>query len=435
MGSSWQTEFLLTCAPQPIAQRRNKMNNTDRAALGSSERTPSDHSSVFDAETFQHGEQPFNEYELPDRGAGTRLCTITERNSIQTLKTLPSVRTFQGRITSVEQSQLLPDIVGTANLRRRRCFSVDDIAKRVVGSSADLPEVPKKAQPPQKPPCRKATPPGFPRWPGDIDCSSERRERRRRSHYLTGLRWLRSNVISSRTGLETSLRRGRRYWRPPVSGHSTHRFADLSSHPFVAASDIDTLSPARQALRSVGEFTVPVTPSRATAKAAQRSAPLPANVRSHALAHRRLSMSLYSSHHIDQPARHQILNLCRRKLARVQVTRVNPSPRSVSHEVHSLDGAEPTIRPCHTALQPMDNQNQTSTGSGSALAGTNARTRTRSLPHLERHRPRTILHRMSAESRAVALQPTPDDHRPVMAHARTTPVQMPSNVNVLGCRA
>ena len=409
--------------------------------MGSSDPTPSDHSSVFDAETIQTGEQASNEYLLTDRSAGTRLCTITERNSIRTLKTLPSVRTFQGRIASVDREQILQDLAETGNVPRRRCFSVDDIVKRVVGSSVDLPEVPEKAWPPQEPPYRRRTPPGVPRWPGEIDYASDTHERRHWGAYLTSLRWLLPNGASSRTGRETDeirqRSRGRRYWRPPVSGHSTHRFAQLSSHPFVAAPDMDTFSPARRALTSVGEYNVPVTPSRAAAKAAQRSAALPVNVRSNALAHRstRLTMSLYPRHHIEQPTRREILNICRRKFTRVRVTRGIPSPRPVSHQAQtafSLDGSEPYFQPRLVPLDPRNNQSDTATGS--PLTRANAIARTRSLPQLREPRSISTPHRTPADSTAAAHEVASNHHRPVLAHAHTTPAQMPLSADP-GCRA
>lgn len=342
------------------------MRHIRRAAspsrLGSSDAVPSEHNSIFDGETVQDVGSVSSDCGLRDRSGGTRLCTITEQKSIQTLKTIPSVWTFQRRLASLEPP-LCQDRTQPPTGQRRRRFSADDILTRVLGnSSADLPETPRKAEPLFEPPFRRKTPPGYPRWPGEnntLDGTGQ-------SHFgwPSLMQWLRSHGPNrspldgqQQRRLQEEFARHRRRpngqrWRPPRSAHATHRFADLSSHPFASApSSHVPLTEAQRALRRVSENHIPVTPKRADTTAARRLAPLPANIRSNLSIGRRPDAVVPRStgDQLDGTSVQQGAKLCRHKLSKLKNGHGISSPVLLAHHgqsASSFDGTSPDI-PLH----------------------------------------------------------------------------------------
>ena len=187
---------------------------------------------------------------------GTRLFLISERNSVQTLKTMPSNRTFQRRILTWQPSQNTARQGGG----KRHCISLDESILRIqqnennvsIESSTDMMSsstsdegalrgrIVSPAWPPFRPPQRVETPEGIPRWPLEptgmpATLPSIRIVLFRYLHYgmASGVRFrdvcARMGLIRART---TPPNAQRAIWRPPVSGHGTARYNDLDTHPF-----------------------------------------------------------------------------------------------------------------------------------------------------------------------------------------------------------
>ncbi|SMR48774.1 unnamed protein product [Zymoseptoria tritici ST99CH_1A5] len=203
--------------PTPPLRKRSLHRLSSQLRIGSSEVSPSDHSSVFDAVPYSHSSRLSSGYlsdtddedgsslakdslqsilstyaspNLTNRSAGTKLFTISEQKSVPTLKTVPSNWTFQRRIVTTPP-QISHNVAEARQSRagHRRCFSVDENALQhhrgsevsttasltsdSVMQSGDRPaplRIPiRPVQPPFKPPERAQTPAGFPRWPGERD--------------------------------------------------------------------------------------------------------------------------------------------------------------------------------------------------------------------------------------------------------------------------
>lgn len=311
--------------------------------MGSSDAVPSEHNSICDGETVEDVGSASLEYGLRDRSGGTRLCTIKEQRSIQTLNTIPSVWTFQQRLTSLE-SQINGDGIERSPVQRRRCFSADDIFTRVLGSSsADLPETPRKAEPLYGPPFRRSTPPGYPRWPGERSLHRNNDIRQPPSSWSLIGQWLRNH--GQREATRRAGPSGERYWRPPTSAHSTPRFANLTSHPFASApAGCAPLTEAQRALRYASENHVPVTPMRADAAAFRRTATLPSHIRP------RLSSEIHldglearsTANQLGEVPIQQGIKLCRHKIKRLRSAHGISSPVLLAHHgqpASSFDGS------------------------------------------------------------------------------------------------
>lgn len=254
-------------------------------------------------------------------------------------------------------------------VQRWRRLSADDILAKVKflrSSSADLPDIPRRAEPLYDPPHRRHTPPGFPRWPGENETSARSDGLRRPlSNWPLLMQWLRAHtrICEAQDWQQQHLLReiarnrsrpsGERHWRPPRSAHSTHRFADLSSHPFASASPGHVaLTQSQRSLRYASENHVPVTPARAQARLAQRSAPLPSNLYSSSSSGR--SLRTLASHGTVQqgneiPAQ-STPKLCKHQLTKLKNTQAISAPvllahhgQSVSSLDGSLDGTSPEI--------------------------------------------------------------------------------------------
>lgn len=291
---------------------------------------------------------------LKDRSGGTRLCTITEQQSFRTLNTLPSVCTFQGRISPVE-FRAHEIYVEDRSIPRRRCFSADEVVKRATSSSVDLPEAPDRFEPTHGPPFRQNTPPGLPRWPNEAGVAENvtlRTQSGQRPSFFQNLRHrgigettieppISGQTMAARLSSRNSI--ASRHWRPPTSAHFTHRFSEISSHPFASAQDPDLFAKSRQALRYASESNVPVTPSRVATRAALRSAQLPAHM------HPRYSTGRGTGDvggvqpdntAFGSSVRH-LSRFCRHQLARIKINHGITTPQLIAHYGHraaSLDG-------------------------------------------------------------------------------------------------
>lgn len=143
-------------------------------------------------------------------------------------------------------------------VRQRHCFSLDETtdhrhhnaktfkltSDNTISSAERSPHrfrgpVPEPAQPPFQPPERVTTPDGLPSWRGQqadraaIELAI--RSARPRSIFQQ-LRSSSSRAFGHVFGLpgpQSELQQ--RMWRPPVSGHSTARFADIGVHPLANA--------------------------------------------------------------------------------------------------------------------------------------------------------------------------------------------------------
>ncbi|KAK3109960.1 hypothetical protein LTR53_016237, partial [Teratosphaeriaceae sp. CCFEE 6253] len=121
--------------------------------------------------------------------------------------------------------------------------------------------IPGPAEPPYDLPHRIKTPEGVPRWPRDVNAAEElpAPPRVSLSQYLrhgrgSGMRL--RDLFRQPAGAEQQTI-SRRPWRPPASGHSTARYADIRAHPFATAPT------ARRTLSAFNGNAVPVTPERA----------------------------------------------------------------------------------------------------------------------------------------------------------------------------
>lgn len=192
----------------------------------------------LDVQAKSEGSAQHETVRFVNRPNGTPLFTITEQKSLATLRTQISFASFRrnGSATLI-----------TASSGKLKAASVDDTVLYMTrngtsrntqaSSSLDVPssrEDPVRPwQPPFVPPHRVRTPDGVPHWPVNTRISFTRRLARTLSS---------STSLSPREGARLILRtlsseiRSRRgpqptIWRPPTSGHSTHRYDQPSRHP------------------------------------------------------------------------------------------------------------------------------------------------------------------------------------------------------------
>ena len=195
------------------------------------------------------------------------MSTITEQDSLTTLRPVGSGWKLQGRVISLQHPASVAALKiskkehGTSVGRRRQCISLDenDIShvrsrKRLLhSSSAQVPSsssdtsahlpayhAPKAVRPPFHPPERVKTPDGIPTWRGQqltAAAAQQLTPRPNNASLLQQLRFRGSRVfrhVFGPPGSWTAIQA--RPWRPPVSGHSLPRFAELELHPFSSAS-------------------------------------------------------------------------------------------------------------------------------------------------------------------------------------------------------
>jgi hypothetical protein len=194
----------LSASPPPQRQRQAPPKLSARLPqLGSSEGTPSEHSSVYDAGSFAtsfHASQPATDSDqdetltseggapdyvsphLRQHALGTKLSTITEQKSVQTLKMANSSDWNLPRHLGKLRAPTARDMARLRHLKRgrRRCVSFDQVIPPHRGlrsdtsqsSTSSLPENPphvRPAKPLHPPPVRCRTPTGLPRWPGKTE--------------------------------------------------------------------------------------------------------------------------------------------------------------------------------------------------------------------------------------------------------------------------
>lgn len=192
----------------------------------------------------------------------TQLSTIAEQNSYAISNSVPPDWIFQSPTTSrlhpMSTTTLKIDgSGGVENLRHwRQCVSLDDHAIRKLHqmaeerqiasddfsrSSEQSPQrgvlsVPEPVKAPFPPPERVKTPEGVLSWRGQQATGLLDRYRIPNSSSRLFIRQLRqrsSRVFSHIFGIPYhSAQTRERMWRPPVSGHTTLRYADVSLHPF-----------------------------------------------------------------------------------------------------------------------------------------------------------------------------------------------------------
>ena len=264
----------------------------------SSDEVPSEHGSVYDAilanarsarqdSSGVSGSEKENisrsirrESGLVESAAGLhvpqRLCSITEQKSLATLKTIPSNTTFQKRIMSLQPSAsgaFDPSMRNEkAGIQRRVCFSLDESMLRRLRaseaahrasmlSSADeqhfeqhVPQAPGPLKPPYEPPIRSTTPDGLQKAMRDqVADEADNEVVIRRGRLTIGGRLLilvrrgytragRRLALAQEEGTQQQAEEQLDHWRPPVSGHTTSRFAALDRHPFASAA-IATVRP------------------------------------------------------------------------------------------------------------------------------------------------------------------------------------------------
>lgn len=183
-------------------------------------------------------------------GEGTRLRTIEEHVSVKpsTGNHPTEVRSLPQTVNYDEKREWHSHGIGRDSIRRRPWTSSE---KRSVplfpscylSSEEDASSLPRAAIPPFTPPHRMNTPIGIPRWPRDVR-HEESATISKRHNVLDMIRHRRLSGATFRnaitdTGHHPLPCAGQRSaWRPPVSGHSTYRFADLSIHPFVSGKTI-----------------------------------------------------------------------------------------------------------------------------------------------------------------------------------------------------
>ena len=197
------------------------------------------------------------------KGVGIQLFTITEQKSVPILHAVPSNWTFQRRIVILQQptstGALSAQKVGETGVTpRRQCVSLDETAiyklhhptgtseatSAGLLSSTDesIPRptshLPRPVQPLFQPPERVKTPEGVPSWRGELAAPTNRSTASASTsgRFLHQLRARGSRVFRNVLGLPAQqVRPQPRTWRPPVSGHTTQRFAALDVHPFAYA--------------------------------------------------------------------------------------------------------------------------------------------------------------------------------------------------------
>lgn len=240
MAGSFQTISSAPCITMAI-----NVDAENLPVLYSSEAIPSENNSVFDADIrSQQGSQDESNSEqetyisphLGQRALGTKLSTITEKSA--------------------------PDEI--VERHRRNCFSFDDyVLRRFQSGSESHQRPPRPNEPPHAAPERGETPAGLPRWPGETDLEQHGLDGTNYPTTLSGQPRLAGglrhgssrgrrfrDVFFPRHHLRIDFaydshgraRTGRRFWRPPASGHTTYRYSDLNSHPFAQTATFDGTS-------------------------------------------------------------------------------------------------------------------------------------------------------------------------------------------------
>nr|POE74723.1 hypothetical protein CFP56_37254 [Quercus suber] len=182
-------------------------------------------------------------------GEDIPLRTIVENVSLEAPIVAKSndVRSWQQSERRRQKRKWFSQDSGRVSVRRRSWtssekFSSPSSPSRYLSSEEDTRTLPRAAIPPFAPPERVRTPVGLPRWPSDL----------RQDQRITTSKW-QAILAFARNGSSTELSfrsifggvgsheplpaSPGRSWRPPLSGHSTHRFADLTSHPFISSPD------------------------------------------------------------------------------------------------------------------------------------------------------------------------------------------------------
>ncbi|TKA34054.1 hypothetical protein B0A50_00034 [Salinomyces thailandicus] len=161
---------------------------------------------------------------------GTPLFTITEQNSLATLRTIPANTSFQRRVASWQALPSAPntqlhkssDPASGIKVAHRQCISLDENSIQPLSRS---PRPPPSAPivPPYQPPHRMQTPQGIPRWPND-ELAAPRTPGTNGAPPEQGWRRWRhalSRAVARQAGASVAVPGGARRWRPPVSGHGT----------------------------------------------------------------------------------------------------------------------------------------------------------------------------------------------------------------------
>ena len=293
-------------AGPPTVLRKVSPSCHTECILHSSDSSPSYHSSIYDAllasssseRTSDVLDEDHHRHELNnaressgrrraanvDEQDETQLFTIKEQASITTLKTVPSNWTFQQRIMCVRAATFHSHMSMENPDGQRKCMSLDENAMQYLHrqsedsqhasareslseqSSDQTPQrpAPKPAEPVYPPPKRERTPVGVPPWPprnnGQVSPHAHDDRGFRSIFHL--VRWrslthLSMGNIFRRNGRVGSgpYRNGRSItWRPPASGHTTARFADLGAHPFASAPMAHLPDPAHTATSSGDEL-------------------------------------------------------------------------------------------------------------------------------------------------------------------------------------
>lgn len=298
-----------TPSPTPIGSLPRKTSKRHPLShLDSSEHTPSEHSSLFDAvywrasdhtqgvlaraeaatrvDSKQHGTDVTQDNHAKAAAAaravefavryinnpsGTPLATIIERKSYATLKSKASSRRFTP--VHVHPHSNYIHSAACSDARKRTSFSLDEQALREheLQRCEDDEHLPLKrnyvrpASPPHQPFQRTTTPPGRPRWPGDLPTSAppaplRSSSRQRFARVVRDVLRISSaphpaqtvSTLASRPRRASMpVRTGRAYWRPPQSGYGVLGVSELARHPYqnaFAAANVKPGGPTAPAL-------------------------------------------------------------------------------------------------------------------------------------------------------------------------------------------
>ncbi|KAJ9635151.1 hypothetical protein H2199_008637 [Coniosporium tulheliwenetii] len=157
-----------------------------------------------------------------NRPNGTPLATIKEQNSQATLKTQQSFPTSKSRFKPRRILSRSLDEVGLRETREVR----SDTSQQSTAPTGDF----TRPHAPSLPPLiRTKTPPGAPRWPGDLPPTQAQPTPR-------GIWASVRHFFAPPQPPQRPQRRGRAYWQPPRSAHNSSRLGPLESHPFYRAS-------------------------------------------------------------------------------------------------------------------------------------------------------------------------------------------------------
>lgn len=307
-----------TPSPTPIGPLPRKTSKRRLfSRLDSSEHTPSEHSSLFDAVYWrasdhaqgvlapadaathvgpkQHGTDVTqgNHAEAAaaaqavefavrfvNNPSGTPLATIVEQKSYATLKSKASSRRFTPIHVHPHSNYI--HSTASSNVRKRTSLSLDEqvLREHEIQRHEDDEHLPLKrnyarpASPPHQPFQRTATPPGRPRWPGDLPTSAppaplRSSSRQRFARVVRDVFRISSaphpaqtvSTLASRPRRASMpVRTGRAYWRPPQSGYGVLGASELARYPYQSALSAADVKP--------GGLTAPaLTPTAASTSA------------------------------------------------------------------------------------------------------------------------------------------------------------------------